>query len=534
MKFEERNISSSVGWCLAHSLTCNGRKIGKATAVTAELADELLASGIKKAQLFQLDPNDLDEDAAAHQATKKIAGSNIRVEPAGRGRTNLIASRDGLFVPGKAIDRLNALDDAFSAASKAPFSKVAEGDLIATIKLIPYGLPAKVIEKIAATDRCEVKPFSEFAARLIVSCPKISPKTVDILKKRLAGLSGTLHETVSCSHTTNEIAAALENSSNANLILMLGASAISDLNDILPASVIKAGGEIIKLGMPADPGNLLMVAILDGTTVIGMPGCARSPALNGFDWILERFAAGLPLDSASISAMGTGGLLKEPAGRRAPRNPQQVSGDVDHNNIAAIMLAAGKSSRSAGANKLLSMLGGKPVIRTTAEAALNISGGPTFVVTGAHHRKIARILHGLDIIAVQNTEYDDGMGTSIAVGIKALPDTTQFALLCLGDMPFVQAQTYQALVSASQNYGTDAIFIPTFHGKRGHPVLWGKRYFRALSALTGDIGGRDIVRQNAEKIIEIPVDDPGILIDLDTPEMLAGCERQFGVTPVTP
>lgn len=530
MKFEERDISGSVGWNLAHSVTCNGRKIGKATLLTQKLADELAASGIERAQVFQLDANDLDEDTAAFKAAQLIAGDQIKVEPAGRGRANLIADSDGLFLPRATIDQLNALDDAFSAASKAPFSKVAQGDLVATIKLIPYGLAANILEEVDFTGLCEVKPFSEFSAQLIVSCPKTSGKTIEVLQKRLTGVHGTLADTVSCAHNTRDMVTTLENSSGTNLILMLGASAISDTRDILPASVMAAGGEIIKLGMPADPGNLLMLATLNDATVIGMPGCARSPALNGFDWILERFAAGLPLDRAAVSAMGTGGLLKEPAGRRTPRNPENISKGKGQRNVATIILAAGKSSRAGAANKLLSMLGDKPVIRATAQAALEAAGGQVIVVTGAHHQKITNTLSDIDVTSVQNADYSNGMGTSIAKGINALAENIQFALLCLGDMPFVQSQTYRKLVTASKDYGTDAIFIPTFHGKRGHPVLWGKRYFRELSTLTGDIGGRDILRQNAEKIIEVPVDDPGILIDLDTPEMLA----QFGVTPVTP
>ena len=163
-------------------------------------------------------------------------------------------------------------------------------------------------------------------------------------------------------------------------------------------------------------------------------------------------------------------------------------------------------------------------------SASTATGGKTFVVTGAHHQKIGDVLAGSDTAIVHNDGYELGMGTSIAKGVNALPTSTQFALLCLGDMPFVQSQTYEALTKTSQQYGVDAIFIPTFHGKRGHPILWGKRYFRELSALTGDVGGRYILGKNPEKIVEVPVDDPGILIDLDTPEMLA----QFGITPVTP
>ena len=433
-------------------------------------------------------------------------------------------------MPGRSIDALNQLDDAFSAASKASFTKASPGDLVATIKLIPYGIPATILEGTAISNRCCVKPFAAFSARLIVSCPNASEKTVSVLEQRLQHVGGNLADVVHCDHGVSELEAALRASSKDDLTLILGASAISDMNDVIPAAVQSAGGKVIKLGMPADPGNLLMLAEYKGNTIIGLPGCARSPALNGFDWVLERFSAGLALDKATISALGTGGLLKEPVGRRAPRQQDHKQGDTPSTSIAAIVLAAGKSSRAGTANKLLSKLGDTPVVRATVDTISKTVKGNVFVVTGAWHQEISKTLDDVKISTIHNDLHGTGMGTSIAKGFASLPDDVQFSLVCLGDMPFVKPETYTALIDASSNYGTDAIFIPTFHGKRGHPVMWGQQHFRKLCILTGDIGGKPVLAENQEKIIEVAVDDPGILIDLDTPEMLT----QFGVTPISP
>ena len=103
------------------------------------------------------------------------------------------------------------------------------------------------------------------------------------------------------------------------LVLILTASATSDAHDVGPAAVTRAGGELIRFGMPVDPGNLLFLAGLGGRPVIGLPGCARSPALNGADWVMERVICGVPVTDADIAAMGVGGLLKEIPQRGRPR-----------------------------------------------------------------------------------------------------------------------------------------------------------------------------------------------------------------------
>ena len=154
-------------------------------------------------------------------------------------------------------------------------------------------------------------------------------------------------------------------------ILVFGASAIVDRGDVIPSAVVKAGGEVLHLGMPVDPGNLMMLGALGDVPVIGVPSCARSPKLNGFDWVLARVMADVPVRPADIMDMGAGGLLAEIPTRPLPREgkpkPQRAP------RVAAIVLAAGQSSRM-GSNKLLADVGGLPMVRRTLDAVVGCGG----------------------------------------------------------------------------------------------------------------------------------------------------------------
>src|SRR5262249_41602538 len=124
----------------------------------------------------------------------------------------------------------------------------------------------------------------------------------------------------------------------ADLVIVFGASAIADRRDVIPAAITEAGGRIEHFGMPVDPGNLMLIGAVGATAVIGAPGCARSPKENGFDWLLARLVAGLPVKREDVTALGVGGLLMEivtrPQLRETPTQPAHAP------RVAAIVLAA--------------------------------------------------------------------------------------------------------------------------------------------------------------------------------------------------
>jgi molybdenum cofactor cytidylyltransferase len=284
---------------------------------------------------------------------------------------------------------------------------------------------------------------------------------------------------------------------------------------------VQSGGEVVHLGMPVDPGNLLMLGRLGSTDVIGVPSCAASPKLNGFDWVLERRLAGRPVGREEIVAMAPGGLLMEIESRPSPREGGQPIARRQPAKIAAIVLAAGRSTRmGAGRNKLTTELDGKPIVRRTVEAALASRARPVVVVTGHERDGIERALVGLDVTFVHNPGYADGLSTSLRAGLATLPDDADAAVVLLGDMPLLPAEIVDVLIAAFEPKEGRAIVVPVRHGRRGNPVLWGRGYFAALAGLKGDVGAKHVLAENAEAVAEIGVDTEAIFIDIDTPDAL--------------
>jgi molybdenum cofactor cytidylyltransferase len=308
--------------------------------------------------------------------------------------------------------------------------------------------------------------------------------------------------------------------------LILGASAIVDLGDIVPAAVREAGGTIRHLGMPVDPGNLLLLAAHGDTPVVGVPGCARSLKPSGFDWVLARIAADLPIGGEDLAAMGTGGLLKEMPTRPQPREREKPP---PPQAIAAIVLAAGESKRMPGANKLLCEVHGEPMLAHVVDVLAGAGLAQIVVVTGHEATEIRGALSGRDVVFTHNPDYRGGMSSSLRVGLEAVEGKVDAALVCLGDMPWVGVEVIAALLAAFDR-DDPRVCVPVHDRKRGNPVLWPARFFIEMRQIAGDQGARRLLDQYAEEVIFVPVSDPSVNLDIDTPEALEAL-RQRGETP---
>lgn len=191
-------------------------------------------------------------------------------------------------------------------------------------------------------------------------------------------------------------------------------------------------------------------------------------------------------------------------------------------SIGALILAAGRSSRMAGANKLLAQLDGVPMIARVAEAALASRARPVVVVTGFEADKVAAALAGRAVEIVHNPDYARGLSASLRTGLGEMRKAgVAGALVLLGDMPRVTAATLDRLIMAFEQSGGRAICVPEAEGRRGNPVLWPADLFAEMAGVSGDKGARDLLARHPERIARVAAPGAEILADVDTPEDLA-------------
>jgi CTP:molybdopterin cytidylyltransferase MocA/NifU-like protein involved in Fe-S cluster formation len=191
--------------------------------------------------------------------------------------------------------------------------------------------------------------------------------------------------------------------------------------------------------------------------------------------------------------------------------------------IGAVVLAAGLSARM-GANKLLTPLWGKPVVRHAVEAAAASRAAPVVVVTGNNAEDVKAALTGLPVSFIENKEYTKGLSTSLKCGLRALPDDCDGAVILLGDMPLVAPSLIDGLIAAFDPSQGRAIVVPVRGGRRGNPVLWAKCFFPEMLALEGDMGAKGLMALHRGLVFELEAADDGPLIDIDAPDALAAYE----------
>ena len=532
-------MAEAAGAILAHGVRQGALSFRKGRVLSAEDVVQLVEAGIVEITIARLEPGDVAEDHAASRIARAAGGENalvhhVRVGAAFTGRANLYAQAAGLvLIDTEAVQDTNAVDEAITLASLPAFAKVDAGQMLATIKIIPFAAPeasvAAVEKRLNAGPAIQVAPFqSKKAALISTRLPGMKPallnKNREALDARLKPLGSTIVFERRVAHDIDAVANAIAEAAGADPILLFGASAIADRRDVLPAALERAGGKIGVLGMPVDPGNLLMAGTLEGRTVLGLPGCARSPKLNGFDFVLWRVLAGLDVGRTEIAAMGVGGLLADSPVRPHPREAVPVI--VPRlPRIGAIILAAGNSSRmraaGQGVNKLLQPLDGRPMVRHVAEAALASAVSDVVVVTGNEKAAVTMALRGLPVTFNDNPDYSKGLSTSLISGLNALPGDCDGALILLGDMPVVDAPLLDRLIAAFDPSEDRAIIVPSHEGRRGNPVLWARRFFPEMRELSGDAGARALFAPYAGLICEIEAGSDAPLTDIDTEEALS-------------
>jgi molybdenum cofactor cytidylyltransferase len=540
MRFGSVPLDEAKGAILAHSQRTAERMIRKGTVLDAASIAALRGAGHAAVIAARLDPGDVPEDIAADRLADAMLSPGIGRSRAATGRVNLVAEAAGVLrVDAGKIDRLNAIDEALTIGTLPDYAVVAAKDMLATIKIIPFAVPGAVLavaEAMAAQGAAgmTLHPFRPLRVGLVASelpglKESVTEKTVTVTRDRVERLTGTLLTPLRCPHAEAPIAAALETliEQGADLLLVVGASAVVDRRDVGPAGVVRAGGEILHFGMPVDPGNLICLGRIGGRTALVLPGCARSPTLNGIDFVLSRLFAGIPVRPADVMRMGVGGLLKEMEARPLPRaaapaTPRTGREPRSAPRIAAVVLAAGKSSRMAPHNKLLvTDRAGKPMIARVVDNVLSSGARPIVVVTGHMAPEIEAALGGRPVRFVHAPDYADGLAASLKAGIAAVPKESAGAIVCLGDMPLVTGRMIDRLLTAYDPDEGRLIVLPTHRGKQGNPILWDRRFFPEILQASGDAGARFLISRHMEAVAEVAMDDDAVLRDFDTPDSLA-------------
>ena len=526
MKFGPVPVTNAEGAILAHSLNVDGVRLRKGRVLSAADIATIANVGVSEVTVAVLEADDIGEDQAAEALAKSLVpdrvAASLRISAPFTGRVNIYAETGGVMqIDAAAIERFNAISPAITVATVPEMARVSARSLIATVKVIPYAVSQSFVEGMTASDALRLAPFTLQTASLILTQTpgmpeKLLTKGRDAIARRMQAFNCTLDDVVTAPHEITALSEAISKATG-EVILILTGSATSDIQDVGPAALVQSGGKITRFGMPVDPGNLLFLGEYDGRPVVGLPGCARSPALNGADWVLERIACGLDVTDKDIAGMGVGGLLKE-----IPTRPQPRGGSVDvpiQPKVEVLLLAAGSSRRMRGRDKLLEVVDGEPLLRRTASAALQARVERVHVVMQPENADRDAALEGLDVKRIASPEWQEGMAASIRAGMAGLSDDCDAVIIALADMPEVTAAHLDRLAAAYDvGEGREICRAVAADGTPGLPVLFGRRFFETLASLQGDRGARDVVKDASEFLVDVPTEGQGAVIDLDTPE----------------
>ncbi len=527
MKFGEIPVEDADGAIIAHSVRLPGGVFRKGRLLDRADIARLRSNDVRRVTVARLEAQDLGENEAARRIAEALSSPGLDASDAATGRANLRAEAAGVVtVDADRIRRLNRVNEAIAIATVPPYEAVARGRVVATAKIVTFGVAAASVEEgidiaAGASPAIRLHPFRTKRIGLIqTTLPGLKKDVLDkgsrTTAERLRPLGCRLDEERRCSHSRDDIADALRKLDSCDIALVLGASAIVDRRDVVPQAVARAGGAVDHLGMPVDPGHLTLLARIGETAVLGLPGSARSPRLHGFDWILQRLVSDIGVTPSDLAEMGVGGLLKEVPGRPMPREPSLAGA-----HVGALLLAAGQSRRMGRVNKMLAEVKGEPMVVHAARALIASKADPVVVVLGHEPDRVRSALEGMNVSFVHNPDFAEGLSTSLRNGLNALPSEANAAVVALGDMPTVTPEDIDALIDAFDPDSGATICVPTHDGKRGNPVLWARRYFAEMAAVSGDVGARHLIGANADQLVEVPRAGSGVLIDLDTPEALA-------------
>jgi molybdenum cofactor cytidylyltransferase len=330
-------IGDAQGKILGHNVAdAAGRPaLRKGRPLSTADVDLLRTLGRTVVYVAEPGPSDVDEDVAARRVALAACGPGLRMVGPGAGRANLLATTLGLLrVDVARLLRINE-GEGITIATAPHDAAVRDGQIVATIKVIPFAVPEAAVRAVEGTAReggalLAVDPLPSRTVAVLLSGSASAEERVvrgfvPPLRTRIEALGSRLEAVryVPLDDESGEaaLAASLRRvaADGAFLILLAGETAIVDRHDIAPRALESAGGQVVAFGAPVDPGNLLLLGYLGAVAVVGAPGCSRSAKPNVIDMVLPRLLAGDRVGRADLAALGHGGLLEEVPERPMPR-----------------------------------------------------------------------------------------------------------------------------------------------------------------------------------------------------------------------
>ena len=496
MKFGPVTLSRALGKILAHSVAVDGKRLRKGRTLSETDLEVLKSSGVRSVTVASLEEGDIGEDQAARRVGEALISKSrdLSISAPFTGRVNVYSAVAGVCETDVgAVVALNQIDPAITLATLPNLSRVVPRMLVGTIKIITYGVPeANVIAAAdAAAGILSVRKVIYADAGLVITRVagqpmRLAKKGLAAVEQRLGVLGIRLSESQIVNHDPGSVGDALKSCSG-SLLLILTGSATSDPEDVGPEGLRLAGGRLHRFGIPVDPGNLLFFGELGERPVIGLPGCARSPALNGADWVLERTSCGIPIRDFDFAAMGAGGLLKEIPVRPQPRGT--VVDAVLHPKVEAVVVV----DEPDGLDEILANLTKSKVDRCIVVSTedfgsrLADKAGPRLKVISAHSGSVAR-------------------GDALRLGVSSVSDAADAVILIRSDGRIPAAQQLDRMIAAySPPDGREICRLATAEGHLGPPILFGRRFFESLAGVSGNRGAADLVVEASDYVVEIAV-----------------------------
>lgn len=540
MLFDRFDCAAAEGVILAHTIRIPGKTFKKGWILAPEDLAALQGNGIRQVSGVRLESGDVGENQAALELAEALAGTNLRIGKPTAGRCNLYALHNGLAkIDRQTIDSINLCDSGIVVATLSEQAECLQQQAVASIKVIPFAVSRERLDSTLAVtsggDKAvDLMPFQACSTALILTetvgfKESLLDSTSRVTRERVLGLGGELIFEARCKHSVEEVCEAIRcaQAHKPDIILICGASITVDPADIIPSAIVESGGVIDHFGMPVEPGNMLLLAHIESCPVINLPGCSRSPKLNGLDWVMQRIAAGLPLGKTDILSMGVGGLIKDISHRWRMREQAVLAEQFQsHHKVAAIVLAAGSSRRMGEQHKVLATVGGIAMVRRVVDAVLKAEIDTTTVVTGAASDEVRAELQGCNVSFSHNADYEDGIASSLKRGLSSLDEDIDGVMILLADMPFITASHINDLLAEFNPATERDIVAPIRAGKLGNPIIWSARYLSAMMQLSGDRGARPLLDEFAANIWEVPMGDDAIFMDIDTVVELAGANTR--------